>query len=292
MEVSNKTCIIWLINKIDKICKATGENRLIMAKNSVSNVTRYMKLPVIIFHEDFTEQVKDEFLDIYDNITFCKIDFVNNNLPYDKNISKCGKGYMMMCRFFSGVMQSMDILKDYDSYIRMDDDSFLIEPIIDEERFLTKANNYYYVYRTIFFDNPEDMRAETGLFKFTYDFCKNYNLKIDELIPRLNGLGFLEDEKYTGLCPYNNFHFSKLYLWKNSIIKNYTERIISMNGTLLYNWMDANIHSMIIFVLCPLLYIPVGTITDFGYRHNIHFSKLDSIGIDLKHNVEFYPKII
>ena len=95
-----KTCIIWLINKIDKICKATGENRLIMAKNSVKNVTSYMKLPVIIFHEDFTDEVKDEFLDIYNNITFCKIDFMNNDLPYDRNVAKCGKGYMMMCRFF------------------------------------------------------------------------------------------------------------------------------------------------------------------------------------------------
>ena len=38
------TCIIWLINKIDKICKATGENRLIMAKNSLKNVTQNIKL--------------------------------------------------------------------------------------------------------------------------------------------------------------------------------------------------------------------------------------------------------
>ena len=45
----SKTCIIWLINKIDKICKATGENRLIMAQTSVKNVTSYLKLPVIIF---------------------------------------------------------------------------------------------------------------------------------------------------------------------------------------------------------------------------------------------------
>ena len=287
-----KTCIIWLINKIDKICKATGENRLIMAQNSVKNVTSYMKLPVIIFHEDFTDEVKDEFLDIYNNITFCKIDFQNNNLPYDRNISKCGKGYMMMCRFFSGVMQSMDILKDYDSYIRMDDDSFLIEPIIDEERFLTKAKKYYYVYRTIFFDNPEDMNAETGLFKFTYDFCKNYNLKIDELMPILYNVGFLKDQNYTGLCPYNNFHYSKLNLWKNSIIKNYIERIINMNGTLLYNWMDANIHGMIIFVLCPLLHIPICEITDFGYRHNKHFAILNSNEHTFLNEEDFYPKII
>tara|TARA_B100001175_G_scaffold97211_1_gene82386 strand:- start:94 stop:960 length:867 start_codon:yes stop_codon:yes gene_type:complete len=285
-----KTCIIWLINKIDKICKATGENRLIMAQNSVKNVTSYMKLPVIIFHEDFTDEVKDEFLDIYNNITFCKIDFQNNNLPYDRNVSKCGKGYMMMCRFFSGVMQSMDILKDYDSYIRMDDDSFLIEPIIDTDKFLVDAKKYYYVNRTNFFDNPEDMNAETGLFKFTYDFCKNYNLKIDELMPILYNVGFLKDQNYTGLCPYNNFHYSKLNLWKNSIIKNYTDKIINMNGTLIYNWMDANIHAMIIFVLCPLLYIPTKEITDFGYRHNRHFSILNSNINIFKEEEDFYPK--
>lgn len=96
----SNTCIIWLINKIDKICKATGENRLIMAQNSVKNITTHLSLPVIIFHEDFTDEVKQDFLDIYKNITFCKIDFQNNDLPYDKSIAKCGKGYMMMCRFF------------------------------------------------------------------------------------------------------------------------------------------------------------------------------------------------
>lgn len=288
----SKTCIIWLINKIDKICKATGENRLIMAKNSVKNITQHIKLPVIIFHEDFTEEVKSDFLNIYENITFCSVDFQNNNLPFDKNVSKCGKGYMMMCRFFSGVMQSMDILKDYDSYIRMDDDSFLIERFINQERFLSEANKSYYTYRTIFYDNIEDINNPIGLYNFTYNFCKSYKLDIDGLLPKLKELGFLNNGKYTGICPYNNFHFSKLDLWKNSIIKNYTERIINMNGTLLYNWMDANVHAMIIFVLCPLLYIPTQEITDFGYRHNKHFSILNSNRHTFKQNEDFYPKII
>ena len=263
-----------------------------MAKNSVKNVTNYLKLPVIIFHEDFTEEVKREFLNIYENITFCKIDFQNNDLPYDKNIAKCGKGYMMMCRFFSGVMQSMDILKDYHSYIRMDDDSFLIEPFINQERFLSEARKYYYVYRTIFFDNPEHINNPNGLYYFTYNFCKSYKLDVDSLIPKLEEIGFLENEIYTGLCPYNNFHYTRLDLWKNSIIKNYTEKIINMNGTLLYNWMDANVHAMIIFVLCPLLYIPIKEITDFGYRHNKHFSILNSNRHTFKQNEDFYPKII
>ncbi len=292
MSYQDNTCIIWLINKIDSICKATGENRLVMAKNSVKNITSYLKLPVIIFHEDFTEEVKSDFLNIYENITFCKIDFENNNLPHDNNVSKCGKGYMMMCRFFSGEMQSMDILKNYDSYIRMDDDSFLIEPFINQERFLSEAKKYYYVYRTIFFDNPEHIKNPNGLFYFTYNFCKSYNLDIDSLIPKLEKIGFLENDIYTGLCPYNNFHYTRLNLWNNSIIKNYTERIISMNGTLLYNWMDANIHAMIIFVLCQLLYIPIREIKDFGYRHNKHFSVIHSVIFNYMKEEDFYPKII
>ena len=44
----SQTCILWLINKIDKICKATGENRLIMAKNSLKNVIWYLIAPLTL----------------------------------------------------------------------------------------------------------------------------------------------------------------------------------------------------------------------------------------------------
>ena len=56
--------------------------------------------------------------------------------------------------------------------------------------------------------------------------------------------------------------------------------------------MDANIHGMIIFVLCPLLYIPVKVITDFGYRHNKHFAILNSNTHTFINKEEFYPKNI
>ena len=62
------------------------------------------------------------------------------------------KGYMMMCRFFSGIMQNHKILEKYDSYIRFDDDSFLIEPYINIEKFLTNANDCSYIFRSIFFE--------------------------------------------------------------------------------------------------------------------------------------------
>ena len=286
----SKICMIWLINKPDKICKATGEKRIIMAKESVKNVTAHLRLPVIIFHEEMTDEIKKEFLDIYPEISFIEVDFQNNNLPHNKSISKAGKGYMMMCRFFSGVMQQNPALKEYDYYMRFDDDSFLLEPYIEQEKFLDTATNSYYVYRTTFKDNAEYINSPTGLFKFTYNFCKKNVLDIDELMPALKQIGFIENDMYTGLAPYNNFHFSRLDLWNNTIIKKYKDKIIEMNGTLLYNWMDANIHSMIIFVLCPLLYTPVSEITDFGYRHNRHFSLINSLKWVHVEDEEFYPK--
>ena len=54
--------------------------------------------------------------------------------------------------------------------------------------------------------------------------------------------------------------------------------------------MDANIHSMIIFVLCPLLDMKVSCINDFGYRHNKHFSVLGGDSVVFKDKEEFYPK--
>ena len=60
----------------------------------------------------------------------------------------------------------------------MDDDSFLIEPFINQERFLSEANKSFYTYRTLFIDNVEDINNPIGLYNFTYNITKNliYNI--------------------------------------------------------------------------------------------------------------------
>ena len=187
-------------------------------------------------------------------------------------------------------MQNHKLLQKYDSYMRFDDDSFLIEPYINIKKFKNDSNNHSYIYRSIFYDNSESINKVNGLFNFTYSFCINNNLQIKQHIPYLNKIGFLNYSMYTGLSPYTNFHYSKLDLWKHTIIKKYIDSIININGSLLYNWMDANIHGMIIFILCPLLKINVKEITDFGYRHNWSFSNLNNTNIYFNNNVPFYPK--
>ena len=74
------TCLIWLVNKIDKICKPTGEKRVIMTMESVKNVTKYIKLPVILFHEDMTEKMKEFAQDILDHESTIEIKLDDGDL--------------------------------------------------------------------------------------------------------------------------------------------------------------------------------------------------------------------
>ena len=286
----NDTCLVWLVNRVESICKSTGEKRLVMTKESVRNVTTHIKLPVIIFHEDLTDDIMLDFKDIYKNISFHKLDsFRDNALPYNKS-NKCSKGYMTMCRFFSGILQDHDALQSYENYIRMDDDSFLIEPFLDTDTFLKKCKGSDYVFRTIFKDNAEKINKPNGLFNFTNQFCQRYKLPIDKLIPHLIEVDFLGDlDMYTGLAPYNNFHFSSIRLWKHPVIQFYIKLIIDNNFIHKHGWMDANIHAMIIFILAPLVGMKVQNITDFGYRHNRNFSLLNNCGLEYRGKETFYP---
>ena len=293
MELQLKSCcIVWLVNRVESICKSTGEPRLIMTKESVRNVTEHIKLPVLIFHEDLTPDIMEDFIEIYKDITFHKLDsFRDNALPYNKSNCKCSKGYMTMCRFFSGILQQHEALQCYEHYIRMDDDSFLIEPFIDIDTFLYPwhSGNSDYVFRTLFKDNAEKINKPNGLFNFTNQFCLQYKLPIHKLIPDLIKIQFLYNDMYTGLAPYNNFHYSSLKLWKHPVIKHYIKIIIDNNFIHKHGWMDANIHAMIIFILAPLIGMKVQNITNFGYRHNRTFSILDRCGSVYRGEESFYP---
>ena len=289
LELKN-TCLVWLVNRVDNICKSTGEPRLIMTKESVRNVTTHIKLPVIIFHEDLTDDIMLDFIKIYKDIRFHKLDsFKDNALPYNKSSCKCSKGYMTMCRFFSGILQDHGALQGYENYIRMDDDSFLIEPFLNTDTFLKKCKGSDYVFRTLFKDNAEKISKPTGLFNFTNQFCLRYKLPIHKLIPHLIKVDFIYNDMYTGLAPYNNFHYSSIKLWKHPVIQHYIKTIIHNNFIHKHGWMDANIHAMIIFILAPLIGMKVQNITDFGYRHNRTFSILNDCRKHYRTGESFYP---
>lgn len=306
------SCIVYLVSRLDgyNATLSTGESRFIMTQCSIKNITEHLKLPIIIFHEDYTEKEKDIIKKIYADITFEKIDLLREDLPFKQkpcktsglSNGKCScdrsdsknpkrlcfrpKGYLMMCRFFSGQLQKHPALQNYDSYFRFDDDSFLLEPFLDQSTFMNQVMPCEYVFRSIFREGQD----QSELFTFTKDFCKENNLPIEKYI-EVNRNSFLfTNGKYNGMAPYNNFHYCKLSLWNNPVIKKYIEAIENVNGCLNKNWMDANIHAMIIFILMPLLGLSCKPICNFGYRHNRHFSILNRVHITYDSSADFFPK--
>lgn len=56
-----------------------------------------------------------------------------------------------MCRFFSGILQKYEQLQNYTHYMRLDDDSYFLEPMITQEH-IHKLLDFDYTYRTLFYD--------------------------------------------------------------------------------------------------------------------------------------------
>ena len=264
-----------------------------MLCKSIENTSNIMKpLPYIIFHEDLQKEDFEKLKRVYSNIVFEKLDFIREDLDFVKFGRP--KGYMLMCRFFSGELQNHKALEKYDSYIRFDDDSFLLEPFLNKNMLLQNLQDNDYIFRTLFFDGQPKFnngKPMQSLYNFTLDFIHRNGYSINILTKFLRSNQFIDhNNMYSGIAPYNNFHACKLSLWREPLIKKYIQELLDKNGCLMEFWMDANIHAMIIFILMPLTNKKVFIKTDFGYRHNKHFSQINSFGLQYKNDVDFYPK--
>ncbi|MEK6958767.1 MAG: hypothetical protein AABW59_01845 [archaeon] len=279
-----KICIVYLVSPrkethTGSAMKKEGISKLDVFTESLKSARKFLpEYPVIIFHEDYT---KDDFAKIRGavedkKITFAKVDFDlykrrrNLNQWLKESGAKSGRpaGYQMMCRFFCGVMQSSKQLAPYDYYIRLDHDSFFIEPKKWEAEKLIEKNNFDYMYRSIFRD-PVEIES---LWKFTKKFAKDNSISLD----RFKQLGLLDKNgNYNGLCPYTNFHMAKLDFWKRKDVRKYLNEIEKMDGILKLKWDDATIQAMLLGLFDPVIIEK----TDFGYRHNFHYSLQGSLRI-------------
>ena len=68
---------------------------------------------IYVFHEDYTEKEFDSLPPAH----FVQIDFKGHEDKYNPATNK-GYGYLMMCRFFSGVVQARPELQAYTHYMR------------------------------------------------------------------------------------------------------------------------------------------------------------------------------
>lgn len=278
-------CIVYLASP--RAFRIGDHLRFTMLQSSLA-VTRqcFPTTDVYIFHEDFTEEDKVGLPGVKE---FLQVDF--RGYESQKNPALTASyGYLMMCRFFSGVFQTYPFLQRYTHVMRLDDDSFFQPPVpvVTSEIF-----SYDYTYRSLFWET----RDQQSLYEFTLQFLKRqlglsrFQLRFPALVARLRTQNFLRDGRYTGVAPYNNFHIASVRLWSHPIVRAYFGEIEARQGILREGWLDANIHAMVLYVLSECLPLRIFHWSSFGYRHNKHVSELGTQRSIFQPELPWFPAV-
>jgi hypothetical protein len=152
----------------------------------------------------------------------------------------------MMCRFFSGVMQRHSLLQPYTHYLRLDDDSYLIDRVPDAT--ISRLQTFDYSYSSTFHDPAPDLR------EFAAAFVAREGFRL-ACPPKDN-------------VPYTNFHAASLKLWRHPVVERFVDALEAERGCVKYRWDDAQVGAVIAFGLAPALGLTVNLEPDFPYRHN------------------------
>jgi hypothetical protein len=277
-------CIVYLASPKDRRVGAQfgGARKLdILAASLRLARQQFPTIDTLVFHEDYTEE---EIAILPPGLQYYSVDFGGYDDLFVQHVFP--KGYILMCRFFSGQLQRHPALQAYTHYMRLDDDAFFQAPWITPEH-VDSLLGHDYVYRSLFYD----LKDHQGLFEWTLAFLKTagYGSDIPTLLRWLTAKGVVQNGQYTGLAPYNNFHLSSLRLWSHPIVSAYVDRLETDHGCLKHGWLDANIHAMLIWCLAPLIGFGVYHDSSFGYRHNKHVSQLGSPAIRWDESLPFYP---
>ncbi len=277
-------CIVYLASpKSHHIFNDPNQaSRLELLRASLGIVrSHFPTTDIFVFHEDYDEE---QFAQLPGVTEFIKVDFAGQEELCNTSLRR-PYGYLMMCRFFSGVMQSHPRVREYTHYMRLDDDSYFQTPYLTEEYVKTNLLKHDYVYRSVF----QDTQDQESLFQFTLDFLRKegYGAYIDTLKHELRKKFVMKGDTYNGIAPYNNFHIASQRLWQNPLIQRYISAIEESHGILQKGWMDANIHAMIVYVLTLFCGMKIHHEATFGYRHNRHVSRMDSSAVDYFESLPF-----
>jgi hypothetical protein len=238
----NKRVIIYLTRSNNKDITNLKYSLQLLYKNF--NVK--FNYPIIVFHEGLNSKIKE---DIKNNTkmnikfekvvlslpTFLSINKIKNSILRTKT-SLFGIGYRNMCRFFSKMLYNMPILKNYDWYLRLDVDSFILNNIdYDIFEFMEK-NNYLYGYVAKIF---EPSYVTKNLVKETNNYLKNIKI---ETASSQNPISIKWDHKIY----YNNFEISNFKFWRSNKVKQFLEFLDKKGGIYYFRWGDAPIHTLAI----------------------------------------------
>jgi hypothetical protein len=176
-----------------------------------------------------------------------------------------GIGYASMCRLWSGRLQQMDFLRQqqhYQYYMRMDDDSLLVEDVPFDPFVKMMEEKLLYAYRRDDFD-------EWGVSRL-WQTTKSF-INVTDTTPFVNvsrgewNNGVYSNIEYEGEQPYNNFHVTAVSFWTTPQWMTLWEIMNDDHLFFQHRVGDANVHAIACMLMKPEQRQVWGS---FPYRHN------------------------
>jgi len=148
-------------------------------------------------------------------------------------------GYQSMCRLWSGRLQNMKFLDQHKYYLRMDDDSLLLEALQDDPFQTMQEKNLSYAFR-------RPAHEKWGIDQLWKVSKPHLNLSKKRL-PFLSGKP--GKQTYTGSQPYNNFHVATVEFWRSPRWMRLWEEMNDNHLFFKFRVGDANVHAIAIMAM-------------------------------------------
>lgn len=246
------------------------------------------RYPVFIMHEgDFDVRTQEEIFsgirrNCRESINFVQIDESDFTVPNHIDIPRMincinqrpvpywrDARYRMMCRWW--LVHFPKYTGSFDYVMRLDDDSFIEEPIPDLIDY-AKSMSLNYIYNTVHLDcgvcclglrhsldSVFPGRSDELSSMFLYQNIEPFDVLREQLrrITSISGIKWNDDlinGSFSLSMPimfYNNFFITKTSFWRNPDVMNVIEKIDQVGGIFYHRWGDAPIQSIVLKMLSP-----------------------------------------
>jgi hypothetical protein len=287
---SNAKCAIFILTQNNIERKTYLKTSLYFL---FKNFNKKYNYPVIILHEgDYDAKSQEEIISgIRENNRFCvsfkEIDKSDFELPshIDKErLNKIvdlqpvpywrNKNYRLMCNFWIKNFQKYS--EDYEYVMRLDDDSIIEEPIVNDLFKIMKDRELVYMSNIIHVDCgicnygmkeffKEIMPDSKYVDKINNGMFIDKQIQLDDNNPihrKIKDLYKINENKEEHEVPsvlnvdmpimyYNNYFITDTKFWKRDDVKMYIEKIDNNGSIFYYRWGDAPLQTLLVTLLEP-----------------------------------------
>ena len=220
----NKNVVVYLSRSNEREMGQLLESlRLLEA-----NILPWSPADVIVFHEaDFDKsRLMGDPVVVRLGVKFALVDF-SSVPPGTEGLSPGQRGYRHMCHFFANEIFLREELRDYDYYMRLDVDSYVLSKVGFNIFEKMARENLKYVYRM---EMTESKSVSAGLLDAALAFFAAHPV-LDRAKPRINKVRLY----------YTNFEICELAYFRGEPWQRFFSAIDAAGGIWSHRWGDAPI---------------------------------------------------